>query len=120
GIAALVGVTCAWLIPDLSTAAAFALGLSIALLLTFRCLHPPSGAVALTAVLGGSEIHELGYWYVIWPVLAGSSVLLLAAILYNRLTRKAYPHRPSALAPIVSRGAGGGLGVTADDLSVAI
>ncbi|MHA6692935.1 HPP family protein [Devosia sp. A449] len=54
------------------------------------------------------------------PVLAGSSVLLLAAIIYNRLTRKAYPHRPSALVPIVSRGAGGGLGVTTDDLSAAI
>jgi CBS domain-containing membrane protein len=118
-IAALVGVTCAWIIPNQSIAAALALGPSIALLMTFRCLHPPSGAMALTAVLGGTPIHDLGYWYVLWPVLAGSAVLLLAAIVYNRLTRKAYPHRTGAPAPVVSGGRGG-LGVTIDDLTTAI
>lgn len=120
GIAAVVGVTCALFVPDQSVAAALALGVSIGLLLTFRCLHPPSGAVALTACLGGPVIHELGYWYVLWPVLAGSLILLLAAIAYNRLTGKVYPHVNQPHAPVVSTGTSGGLGVTVEDLTTAI
>ena len=119
-IAALVGVTCGLFVPDPSIGAALAVGASIGLLLTFRCLHPPSGAVALTAVVGGPAIHDLGYWYVLWPVLAGSSALLLAAIAYNRLTGKVYPHVAQAHSPVVSAGQSGGLGVTVADLTTAI
>lgn len=32
------------------------------------CLHPPSGAVALTALLSGPAIHAEGYAFVLWPV----------------------------------------------------
>lgn len=117
-IAALVGVAAARLVPDQSLAAALALGVSIGLLLTFRCLHPPSGAVALTAVLGGPAIQHLGFGYALWPVMAGSLFLLLTAIGYNRLTGKAYPHR--AAAPVARASRAGGLGVTVDDLTTAI
>jgi CBS domain-containing membrane protein len=120
GIAALVGVLLAMLVPDQSVAAALALGVSIGLLLTFKCLHPPSGAVALTAVLGGPAIHDLGFAYVLWPVLAGSGALLLVALGYNKLTGKAYPHPAHGHAPVVSAGRSGGLGVTVDDLTTAI
>lgn len=120
GIAAVVGVVAAMLVPDQSVAAALALGVSIGLLLTFKCLHPPSGAVALTAVLGGPAIHDLGFFYVLWPVLTGSLALLMAAIGYNRLTGKVYPHRVQVHAPVVSASKTGGLGVTVDDLTTAI
>lgn len=119
-IAALVGVAAARLVPDQNVAAALALGISIGLLLTFRCLHPPSGAVALTAVLGGPAIQDLGFGYALWPVLTGSLFLLLAAIGYNRLTGKVYPHRAPIQTPVVSAGKAGGLGVTVDDLTTAI
>lgn len=56
-----------------------------------RCLHPPSGAVALTAVLGSPAIHDLGYQYVLWPVLGNSMLLVIAAIAYNNLTGRPYP-----------------------------
>lgn len=120
GIAALVGVTCSLVVPDASVAAALAVGISIGLLLTFRCLHPPSGAVALTAVVGGPTIQDLGYGYALWPVLAGSLALLLAAVAYNRLTGKVYPHMALAHSPVVTAGQSSSLGVTVADLKTAI
>ncbi|KQT86784.1 hypothetical protein ASG60_15195 [Methylobacterium sp. Leaf469] len=93
GVAALVGVTAAAAIPDALAAASVAIGTAIALMTTLRCLHPPSGAVALTAVLGGPAIHDLGYGFVLWPVGANSVAILAVAIVFNNLTGRAYPHR---------------------------
>jgi CBS domain-containing membrane protein len=121
-LAALVGVTAAILIPQPLVAAAFAVAVSIGLMLTCRCLHPPSGAVALTAVIGGPAITELGYGFILWPVGLNSVLLLLLALLFNKLTGKEYPHRPSAgvSLPSVGSGGGGSLGVTIEDLTTAI
>lgn len=91
-VAALVGVTAALLINDLFVASAAAIGIAIALMMTFRCLHPPSGAIALTAVLGGPAIHELGYGFVLWPVAGNSLALLVLALIFNNLTGRPYPH----------------------------
>lgn len=96
-LAALVGVTCALYIPDLVSAAAVAAALAIGLMFALRCLHPPSGAVALTAVLGGPAIHQLGYGFVLAPVGLNSALLLLVALAYNNLTRRAYPHPAHAV-----------------------
>ena len=67
-IAAAVGVTCALFIDHIALAAALALSVSIALMFALRCIHPPSGAVALSAVLGGPAISALGYGFVVFPV----------------------------------------------------
>lgn len=91
-IAATVGVTTAILINDVVVAAAVALSVSIALMFTLRCLHPPSGAVALSAVLGDSAIHGLGYYFVVFPVGINSLLLLVVALAYNNATRRTYPH----------------------------
>lgn len=98
-VASLVGVTTARLVPDPALAAALAGSLAIAIMLALRCLHPPSGAVALTAVLGGPAIHDLGYGFALWPVAANSALLLLAALAYNNLTGRRYPHRAVQPAP---------------------
>jgi CBS domain-containing membrane protein len=55
-ISALIGVTCARWISDPLVAAALAIGAMSVL----RCLHPSSGAVALTAVLAGPAVTEAG------------------------------------------------------------
>src|SRR5438552_16536915 len=68
-IAALVGVTCAKLIDQPLAAATAAIFFAIGLMFVLRCLHPPSGAVALTAVLGGPAVHAIGYGFVLAPVL---------------------------------------------------
>lgn len=58
---ALVGVTCQQLIPDPLLASVSAVTLAILVMLALRCLHPPGGAAAMVAVVGGPAIHGLGY-----------------------------------------------------------
>ncbi|SAL77664.1 MULTISPECIES: HPP family protein [Burkholderiaceae] len=91
-VSATVGVTCAMLIHDPVAAAALAIGMAICAMFALRCVHPPSGAVALTAVLGGQSIHTLGYGFVVAPVGVQSVVLLLSAIEFHALTGHRYPH----------------------------
>ncbi len=102
-LAALAGVLFTQLLPQqLVFAAALAMLSAIGLMFALRCLHPPSGAVALTAVLGGDAIHSLGYSFVWWPVLVNSLLLVLTAWLYHTLTGYRYPvthHEHAANSP---------------------
>ncbi|MFD1331213.1 HPP family protein, partial [Methylopila musalis] len=84
-VAAVIGVAAAQLIPSPFLAAAVAAGLAIAAMIALRCLHPPSGAVALTAVLGGAPVHDLGFGFALWPVAANSALLLASALVFNAL-----------------------------------
>lgn len=118
-IAAAIGVACSDFIPYPVLACAIAAGLAIAAMMALRCLHPPSGAVAMTAVIGGPEIDALGYWFVFWPVAVDSIAMVAIALAYNNLTGKPYPHRPveakargTSDTPPLAR-----LGVTAQDLA---
>jgi len=95
-VAAFIGITCALWIDDVLIAAALAVALSIGAMLLLRCLHPPSGAVALTAVLGGPAVHAAGYGFALWPVGINSLLMLTAALAFNNLTGRRYPH----LAPL--------------------
>jgi len=92
-ISAIVGVTCAQWIPNPILAASLAVSIAIAVMLSLRCLHPPGGAVALTAVLGGPLIHGLGYHFVLMPIGLNSALLLAVALVFNNLTRHRYPYR---------------------------
>lgn len=80
-----IGITCAKWLPSLPLATAAAVSLSILAMFYLRCLHPPGGAVALLAVLGGDSIQTLGYQFVITPVLLNVMTLLACAMLYWRL-----------------------------------
>lgn len=91
-ISAATGVTCALWISDPMLAAALAVSMAIAAMIALRCVHPPSGAVALTAVLGGPLIHAQGYWFLLAPIGLNSLLLLAVALLFNNLTRHRYPH----------------------------
>ncbi len=97
-VAAVVGVTAAQLFPTPMVAAPVAIGVAIGLMFTLRCIHPPSGAVALTAVLGGPAIAALGYRFVLWPVLLNSVVITLVALAFNNATRRRYPSPQAASA----------------------
>ncbi len=96
-VSAVIGVGCARLVPHTGLAAALAVGLAIGAMHYLRCIHPPGGATALTAVVGGSGVHELGYAFVVTPVLMNIAVLLAVAVLFNYL----FPWRryPAALRP---------------------
>ncbi len=83
-VSALIGVTCArWLGGEPMLAASLAVALSIAAMYGLRCLHPPGGATALFAVLGGESVHALGYGYLFSPVLLNIVVLVTVAVLFN-------------------------------------
>src|SRR5690606_34695683 len=82
-IAALIGVSCAKVVGQPILAAGLAASLAIAAMFAFRFIHPPSGAVALTAVLGGPAVYELGYGFVLVPVALNSVLLLLTALVFN-------------------------------------
>jgi CBS domain-containing membrane protein len=90
-IAGVIGVTCAMYIPGQTEAFSIAVALSIFLMMTTDSLHPPSGAVAITAVLGGEPVHQLGYAFIFYPVLLNSVLLLVVAIIFNRMLGKQYP-----------------------------
>jgi len=92
-LSALVGVTCALAVPHPAVAAAVAVAGAILVMALLGCLHPPGGAVALGATLGAGAVSPVGYAYVLAPVGICSVLLVLAAMLYGRLTGHAYPHR---------------------------
>lgn len=82
-LSALIGVLCQRLIPEPTLAGAVAVAAAIALMHLARCLHPPGGATALAAVIGGPAIHDLGFAYALFPVGLNCLLLALAAGLFN-------------------------------------
>jgi CBS domain-containing membrane protein len=92
GVSAVVGVTCYQWIADPMLAAGMAVGLAVGAMLLTHSLHPPGGATALTAVVGDTSLHELGYAYVFNPILINVALILAAAIMFNALFRwRRYP-----------------------------
>ncbi len=66
---------------------ALAVGLSIALMMATRTVHPPAGSNPVIVFLGHS-----GWNFLIFPVLSGAVLLVLVAWAYNNATRKSrYP-----------------------------
>ncbi|MFD0998122.1 HPP family protein [Ohtaekwangia kribbensis] len=91
-IAAFVGVTIRYLIPEVWLACALAVSISIVLMQITRTLHPPGGATALIAIIGSQKIRDLGYMYLVSPVLTGVTILLLVALFFNNITsHRRYP-----------------------------
>jgi CBS-domain-containing membrane protein len=82
-VSALTGVWCALQINSVVISAGVAVAAAITLMYYLRCLHPPGGATALSAVLGSPLIAEMGYRYVLFPVLSGVLTLLVFALLFN-------------------------------------
>lgn len=92
-VSALIGVFCAQFIAAPGVAAAVAVALAIGAMFSLRCLHPPSGAVALTAVLGGPAVAKLGFGFALWPVALNSAILLCIAVVFNGALKRNYPRR---------------------------
>jgi len=89
-VSAFVGVSVRKLVVEipqcdscLGVASALAVALAILAMQLTGTVHPPGGATALLAVVGGME--KLGYMYLIFPVLVSSLVLLVVGILSNNL-----------------------------------
>ena len=50
-----------------------------------RCIHPPGGVTALAAVIGGQNIHGLGYQYILTPIAINTAIILMVVLLFNAL-----------------------------------
>lgn len=68
-------------------AAAVAVSVAIVVVLATKTLHPPGGATALIAVVGGEKIYNLGYLYAFIPAGAGALILLIVSLVVNNLAR---------------------------------
>jgi len=102
-VSALIGVCCALFIPDLFLAAAAAVAVAIGVMQLLGCLHPPGGATALVAVLGGDRVHELGFQFVLTPVMLNAATLLIVAFLFNNFFK--WRRYPIAMMPPLRRSA---------------
>lgn len=107
---AAVGVACYAVLGDQPALAAIvALTLAVFVMSLLRAHHPPAGATALLAVVGGPSIHALGWLYPLVPIFVGTSFLLILAharqVLAQRLLQdavilKATPALAAAPVPI--------------------
>ncbi len=93
-ISAFLGITIAHLVPDKVLASGLAVGVAISVMYITRCLHPPGGATALSAVASGPAVHALGYQYMVTPILINVVVMLSWALFINNvLASRRYPEK---------------------------
>jgi CBS domain-containing membrane protein len=92
-VSAFTGVTVYQVFPDIIwLTAPLAVSLAIIFMQITKTIHPPGGATALIAVIGSEKIKNLGYLYVLSPVLTGSLILLIVALIFNNVTsHREYP-----------------------------
>lgn len=94
-LSAAVGVSCAMWIGNIYVAAAVAVGVAIGVMHLCRCVHPPGGATALAAVIGGESLRGLGYGFLVTPTLVNCSIVFIMAMLFNNVF--AWRRYPSSL-----------------------
>ncbi|MCT7497088.1 HPP family protein [Aliarcobacter cryaerophilus] len=92
-LSAIVGVISYKLFSsNLFLATAIAVSTSILIMQLTLTLHPPGGATSLIAVIGGEQIHELEFFYILIPVFSGALILFLIAFVINNIPKnRAYP-----------------------------
>ena len=108
-LCAVIGVSCAKWIGAGPTTVILTVSLCILAMSLTRSIHPPADATALTAMLGGTAITDLGYSSVAAPVAVNMPALVGAAFLINLPFRgRRYPaafqwQRRAALPPNFAR-----------------
>lgn len=99
-LGAVLGVAACLAITDPVARVAVAVGLTIIAMSLARAVHPPAGAVAMTAALSPEATLDLGFGFVLAPVALGTAILVMSGIAYARATGRRYPfrhfHEPNA------------------------
>ncbi len=99
-VSAFVGVLVHGLIANQFFAGGLAVGIAITAMYYLKCLHPPGGATALVAVIGGSSVDSFGFSYVYFPVGLSAVLMVLIAIAFNYPFKwRRYPAVLSAVHP---------------------
>jgi CBS domain-containing membrane protein len=84
-VSALVGIYIAHYETDFVRASAFAVGLSVLLMLLLRCLHPPGAATALASLHNTVNADLPDFSFLLMPVGINVVIMLMIALLVNRL-----------------------------------
>ncbi len=118
GVSAAVAVLVLGLGLHTGLAAGLAVCGAMAAMAVVRAMHPPGAAVALATVLIAGGGTPVGFDFVAVPVLLDTALLVLFALVWNRLTGRRYPFRVAASAhgtadPLPQQR----LGLTAEDLA---
>ncbi|HWY12738.1 MAG TPA: HPP family protein [Bacteroidia bacterium] len=94
-ISAIVGVCVHKLFPnELWLAASLSVSLSIVAMQITKTMHPPGGATALIANIGSEKIKNLGFGYVVSPVMSGVLIMLIIALIVNNIPKnRNYPYK---------------------------
>tara|TARA_B100001250_G_scaffold28103_1_gene23082 strand:+ start:159 stop:629 length:471 start_codon:yes stop_codon:yes gene_type:complete len=70
----------------------YALGAGVALaifiMMITNTVHPPAGANPIIVILGGKSLS-----FVLLPVAVGAMIIILFAIIYNKILGRSYPQR---------------------------
>jgi CBS-domain-containing membrane protein len=92
-VSAIIGVASyQFLHQHIWLASALAVATALAVMHATKTLHPPGGATALIAVIGGESVHKLGYLYAIIPTAVGASIMLTIALIVNNIPKtRRYP-----------------------------
>jgi CBS-domain-containing membrane protein len=92
-LSAIIGVASFKLLGNqLWLASAVSVATAIFVMHATKTLHPPGGATALIAVIGGQKIHDLGFLYALVPAGAGAVIMLIVALLINNIPKnRRYP-----------------------------
>lgn len=123
-VAAIIGVSCAYLPVDLYLSAA--IGITVCMLAMFflDCVHPPAAATAMMPIIVGPQAVD-GFHFVYFPVLSNMAVLVILAMVFHRWwLKKEYPvhatpvsdpiHKHEDASPLVR------LGINPNDLEDAL
>lgn len=79
-VSAFVGVSCHFLLSNEVLASSVAIPLAMLAMHGLRCMHPPGGATAVTCIVGGPAVYELGYFFLVIPVFFNSIIILSFAL----------------------------------------
>ena len=91
-ISALVGATCFLTMGETWYSIAIAVCVAILLMMLTNTVHPPGGAPAIVTVLNHGN-----YLFAFFPVLTGALILLVFALLANKISPyRSYPAKPKA------------------------
>jgi len=87
-LTALVGIIFLKFIPlPLFITIPLAVGFGVGLMILFNVTHPPAGGNPIIVIIGG-----VSFEYLLSPVISGSIIIIIFAIILNRLIlKKKYP-----------------------------
>ena len=87
-LTALVGIIFLLFVPlPLYIIIPMAVGVGVGLMILFNVTHPPAGGNPIIVIIGGVSIE-----YLLSPVISGSIIIIIFAIILNRLIlKKKYP-----------------------------